>query len=83
LTGEGVSLAVRQAGAAVAAIVNDKPDLYEHAWRRITRNYRPLTRGLILATTPRIGRRAIVPAACLLPSVFNRVVRVLAREDAG
>ncbi|BBU21663.1 NAD(P)/FAD-dependent oxidoreductase [Mycobacterium xenopi] len=79
LTGEGISLAVRQAAAAVTAIVNDDPWSYERAWRRITRNYRLLTRGLVLASAPRPARRAIVPACALLPGVFGRVVNALAQ----
>src|ERR1700742_4141569 len=71
LTGEGVSLAVKQAAAAVAAIVDDRPAHYEHQWRRITRPYRFLTRGLVLSTVPSIGRRAIVPACAAVPAVFN------------
>jgi flavin-dependent dehydrogenase len=78
LTGEGVSLAVKQAGAAVAAIVDDRPADYEHQWRRITRPYRLLTRGLVLSTVSRVGRRAIVPACAAVPAVFNRAVNTLA-----
>jgi flavin-dependent dehydrogenase len=78
LTGEGISLAVKQAGAAVAAIVNDAPASYEGAWHRVTRDYRLLTRGLVLASTPRALRRAIVPACTLLPGVFGRGVNILA-----
>ena len=58
LTGEGISLAVKQAAAAVDAIVNDAPSSYELAWHRITRNYRLLTRALVLASTPRRWRAA-------------------------
>jgi flavin-dependent dehydrogenase len=79
LTGEGVSLAVKQAGAAVEAIVEDRPAEYEHQWRRITRPYRYLTRGLVLSTVPRIGRRAIVPACAAVPAVFDLAVNTLAR----
>jgi flavin-dependent dehydrogenase len=79
LTGEGISLAVKQAGAAVAAIVDDDPLSYEAAWRRITRDYRLLTRGLVLATASRAGRRVVVPAAGLVPRVFGRAVNTLAR----
>jgi flavin-dependent dehydrogenase len=79
LTGEGISLAVKQAGAAVAAIVDETPLSYEAAWRRITRDYRLLTRALVLATTPQLGRRAVVPASALLPGVFGRAVNTLAR----
>ncbi len=79
LTGEGISLAVKQAGAAVTAIIDEAPLSYEAAWHHITRNYRLLTRALVLATTPRLGRRAVVPAASLLPGVFGRAVNTLAR----
>jgi flavin-dependent dehydrogenase len=79
LTGEGISLAVKQAAAVVDAIVNDAPSSYEAAWHRVTRNYRLLTRGLVLASTPRLARRAIVPASATLPAVFQRAVNVLAQ----
>jgi len=77
LTGEGISLAVKQAAAAVDAIVKDAPSSYEAAWHRATRDYRLLTRGLVLASTPRAVRRAIVPACTLLPAVFERGVNIL------
>lgn len=79
LTGEGISLAVKEASAAVAAIVDEAPSSYEAAWRRITRNYRLLTRALVLATTPRVGRSAIVPACTSFPGLFDRAVNTLAR----
>jgi flavin-dependent dehydrogenase len=79
LTGEGVSLAVKQAGAAVSAIVAEKPSSYEAAWRRVTRDYRLLTRSLVLATVPSMNRRAIVPACNVLPGVFRKAVHVLAQ----
>jgi flavin-dependent dehydrogenase len=79
LTGEGVSLAVKQARAAVAAIVDENPSSYEKEWRRITRDYRLLTRGLVLSTATRTGRRAIVPASSALPRVFDLAVNRLAR----
>jgi flavin-dependent dehydrogenase len=78
LTGEGVSLAVKQAGAVVDAIVNDAPASYEALWHRATRNYRLLTRGLVLASTPAVARRAIVPAGELLPRAFQFGVNILA-----
>jgi flavin-dependent dehydrogenase len=79
LTGEGVSLAVKQAAAAVRAIAGDVPSSYEPAWHRITRDYRLLTRGLVLTTVPKAARRAIVPACALLPEVFEQAVHILAR----
>ncbi len=79
LTGEGISLAVKQAAAAVNAIVDDTPSSYEAAWHRITRDYRLLTRSLVLATVPPMNRRAIVPACTVLPGVFTKAVRTLAK----
>ncbi|HUE33300.1 MAG TPA: NAD(P)/FAD-dependent oxidoreductase [Mycobacterium sp.] len=78
LTGEGISLAVKQAAAVVDAIVADAPSAYEAAWHRITRDYRLLTRGLVLASTPRVVRRAIVPAGVLFPGAFRTGVNILA-----
>ncbi|HEU4361142.1 MAG TPA: FAD-dependent monooxygenase [Mycobacterium sp.] len=78
LTGEGISLAIKQAAAAVAAIVDDRPASYEQAWYRITRHYRLLTRALVLASTPRTARCAIVPACAALPAAFGAVVHTLA-----
>lgn len=79
LTGEGISLAVKQAAAAVRAIVDERPASYEAAWHRITHDYRLLTRTLVLASTPRAVRRAIVPAGALLPGAFRAGVNILAR----
>ncbi|MCV7259762.1 monooxygenase [Mycobacterium shimoidei] len=79
LTGEGISLAVKQAGAAVSAIVQDDPLSYQKQWHRITRDYRLLTRTLVLSTTLRPARHAIVPAASALPGVFRGAVNMLAR----
>ncbi|CAJ1496976.1 NAD(P)/FAD-dependent oxidoreductase [[Mycobacterium] burgundiense] len=78
LTGEGLSLAVKQAGAAVTAIAADRPQDYERDWHLITRRYRWLTRALVLGTTPALGRRCIVPAAAALPVVFRGAVHTLA-----
>ena len=44
----------------------------------VTRDYRLLTRALVLASTPRVVRRAIVPAGALLPGAFRAGVNVLA-----
>jgi flavin-dependent dehydrogenase len=79
LTGEGVALALAQAEAAVAAVVAGRPDDYERAWVGLTRRYRWLTAGLVAATGPVPLRRAIVPAARLLPPVFDLAVNALAR----
>lgn len=77
LTGEGMSLAVKQAAAAVAAIAADRPTDYEKDWHRITRRYRLLTRGLVLATATRFGKKAIVPGAAAIPPAFRLAVNTL------
>ncbi len=79
LTGEGVALAVAQARAAVAAIVEGQPDRYERAWHEVTRRYRWLTAGLLGATRMPPLRKALVPAAERLPRVFAAAVNTLAR----
>jgi len=79
LTGEGVALAVAQARVAVAALRDGEPDRYEREWRQVTRRYRMLTAGLLEATRVPFVRRALVPAATRLPSVFGSAVNALAR----
>lgn len=78
LTGEGISLAFAQAEAAVEALLAGEPARYEAAWRRITRRYRWLTRGLVLATAVAPGRRLIVPACTTVPALFRLTVNALA-----
>jgi flavin-dependent dehydrogenase len=79
LTGEGISLALAQAEAAVAAIVAGEPGDYEREWQRLTWRYRALTAGLLGATRLEPVRRRLVPAAARLPGVFGAAVNVLAR----
>ncbi|UNX54774.1 NAD(P)/FAD-dependent oxidoreductase [Georgenia sp. TF02-10] len=79
LTGEGISLALAQAEAAVAAMVAGRPGDYEAAWRRIGRRYRLLTEALLAASGPAALRRALVPAARALPPVFDAAVGELGR----
>jgi flavin-dependent dehydrogenase len=79
LTGEGVALATAQARVAVAALRDGEPERYEAEWRQVTRRYRMLTAGLLEATRFPVVRRALVPAANRLPSVFGTAVNALAR----
>ena len=79
LTGEGVSLGVAQARAAVAAIIDGDPSRYERDWHTVTRRYRVLTASLLGATRVGPVRRALVPAAERLPAVFSAAVNQLAR----
>jgi menaquinone-9 beta-reductase len=76
ITGEGLRLGVAQARAAVAAITGGPA--YDGEWRRVTRDFRVLTSGLVRAAgTP--ARRAIVPAARALPWLYGGIVERLAR----
>ena len=83
LTGEGLALAFAQAGAAVRAVVDGTPQRYEHDWAALTRRYRLLTRALVTLTRPRPVRRALVPAARMLPPLFDGAVGALARPVGG
>ena len=79
LTGEGVALAVAQARAAVAAVRDGDPSRYEP---RVETGHAPLPAaddGLLEATRFPLVRRALVPAATRLPSVFGTAVHALAR----
>jgi flavin-dependent dehydrogenase len=80
LTGEGISLGLAQARAAVAAVVDGRPQDYEVQWRRITWRYAALTRALVRATRPGWARRAIVPAAAAAPLVFRAAVAELGKS---
>jgi 2-polyprenyl-6-methoxyphenol hydroxylase-like FAD-dependent oxidoreductase len=76
LTGEGVRVGLAQAEAVVTHL--DDPAAYERAWRRVTRDYRALTSGL-LAWAGGPARGAIVPTAHAWPWLYGAVVERLAR----
>ena len=76
ITGEGLRLGFDQARAAVAAAIGGPA--YDREWRRVTRDFRVLTSGLVGAATSPL-RGAIVPAAAALPGVYGAVVERLAR----
>lgn len=73
LTGEGISLALAQARAAVDHLVSGDLAGYEREWRRVVRRHRVLTRAL-LAVGGSPARPLLVPAAQRLPRVFAAVV---------
>ncbi len=77
LTGEGLATGWTAARALVDAVAADRPHRYERDWRRVTRRYRALTGGLLLAATH--VRPVIVPAAAALPGGYAAIVRSLAR----
>lgn len=79
LTGEGISLGLAHARAAVAAIAAEDPESYERSWRNATRRYSLLTHALVQVTRPAWSRRLLVPAAASLPPIFRGAVNELAR----
>ncbi len=78
LTGEGIRTGLACAQAAVAAVAAGRPAAYEADWRRLTRSYRLLTRGLLASTGPQVVRRHVADAARRVPSVFGLAVEALA-----
>ncbi len=78
LTGEGIALGLQHAAAAVAAVRSDRLRDYERAWRRLTYPHAAMTHALLALTRPAPLRRALVPAAVALPSVFGAAVNALA-----
>ncbi len=76
ITGEGLRLGFEQARVAVDSIVTGAS--YDAAWRSVTRDFRVLTSGLVMAARSPL-RRAIVPLAAGLPRVYGGVVERLAR----
>ncbi|AWB92130.1 NAD(P)/FAD-dependent oxidoreductase [Aeromicrobium chenweiae] len=79
LTGEGIALGLAQARAAIAAVVDGKPQRYERDWRLLTWRHDLMTTGLVTASRAPLVRAGIVPAAQRLPAVFGWAVNQLAR----
>lgn len=78
ITGEGLRVGFAQAREAISAIVDQRLASYPKRWRKVTREFRILTRGLVLvASSP--FRGSIVPLARALPSVFGMIVDRLAK----
>lgn len=78
ITGEGLRLGFEQASVAVASIVAGAPGGYDAEWRRVTRDFRVLTTGLVVAASSPL-RGAIVPFAARMPRLYGAVVERLAR----
>lgn len=80
LTGEGISLGLGQARAAVAAVAANRPRAYERGWVAATWRCSLLTHGLLQATRTPVTRRSLVPLAAAAPSVFSAAVNELGRS---
>ena len=78
ITGEGLRVGFAQAREAIHAIATDRPGTYPRRWRAVTREFRVLTRGLVMVASSPL-RGSIVPLARALPRVFGLVVDRLAR----
>jgi flavin-dependent dehydrogenase len=79
LTGEGLGIAFGAAKLVVDCVVSDRPQDYDRRWRQMSRRYRWLTAGVLHASTARVVRPRIVPAAARFPAVFSGVVNLLAQ----
>jgi len=79
LTGEGLRIGLACAEAAVQSVVAGRPQAYPRRWRSLTREYRWLTSGLVMATRVPVARRVLVPVAARLPRVFGAAIDTLAR----
>lgn len=78
LTGEGLRIGLGQARAAVKAVIGNDPRSYENEWLKITRSYRVLTGTLTWVASHSPTRKLIVPSACALPWIFQKIVDSLA-----
>lgn len=77
LTGEGMRVGFQEGRAAVQSILDGSPSAYEADWNQITRSYRILAGGLLWASSQRVIRPLITPAASTLPFLFRRIVNTL------
>jgi len=78
LTGEGISVGMAQAQAAVTCLAAGDPDAYERAWVKVSRRSRRLTQAVLFAAQHRGLRSVLVPAAARAPAVFAAAVDALA-----
>jgi flavin-dependent dehydrogenase len=74
LTGEGIAVALRTSAELVDCIAADRPQDYEAAWRRVSRECRALTASLLWARNRPFLAPRIVPAAAALPGVYGAIV---------
>lgn len=78
LTGEGIALGLKTARAAIECLVAGRPEAYPRAWRRATRRYVWLTRGLLALTRPRWVHRPLIGLLRGVPPIFDGAVSLLA-----
>jgi flavin-dependent dehydrogenase len=78
ITGEGLSIAFRQADALIRSLERGNIEQYEVAHRRILRGPRMLTGLLLFIERQPILRRRIIRAFASLPSLFSYMVEIAA-----
>jgi len=71
ITGEGVALGLATASAAVACILEDRPEAYERLHRSITRRSFALTTALLAVARRAPARRALLALARACPWAFD------------
>jgi len=74
LTGEGIGVALAQAAVLADCVAAGRVDLYERAWRRVSRKAWILTSGLLWSRHQALLAPRIVPAAQRLPYLFTSIV---------
>jgi flavin-dependent dehydrogenase len=78
LTGEGLAVSLAAAAELVACLAGDRPQAYERAWARVSRQSRWITEGLLRARTHPVTAPRIVPTAARFPRLFATAVDRLA-----
>ena len=75
----GTASELADRGPARAGVVARVGAGYERAWRELSRDYRVLTTGLVVATRAPVVRAGLVPFAASVPGLFAGAVERLAR----
>ncbi len=78
ITGEGLRVGFAQAHEAITALHAGNPASYPKRWRKVTREFRVLTRGLVVVASSPL-RHAIVPVSSRTPRLFGAIINRLAR----
>ena len=78
ITGEGLRVGFAQAREAITALHAGNPSSYPKRWRTVTREFRVLTKGLVIVASSPL-RHAIVPVSSKTPRLFGAIINRLAR----
>jgi flavin-dependent dehydrogenase len=78
ITGEGLRVGFAQAHEAIIALHAGNPSSYPRRWRKVTREFRVMTRGLVVVASSPL-RHSIVPVSSKMPRLFGAIINRLAR----